>query len=85
MRSPDNRSQVKLTRLKASANASQRFSQGRLPHPRAVFNQQMTTRQHTTKSQAHLGLFAQQHPADSLDQGQQLRCSQGITPSTAPS
>ena len=24
------------------------------------------------------------HPADRLDQGQQLRCSQGITPSTAP-
>ena len=63
----------------------QRFSQSRFPHPRAVFYQQMTAGQQTTEGQAHLMAFAQQHTADSLDQWQQLWCSQGITPSTAPS
>ena len=51
---------------------SQGFSQDRFPHARPVFDQQMTTGQKTTEGQAHLVLFAQQHPANNIDQWQQI-------------
>ena len=50
----------------------QGFSQGRFPHARLVFDQQMTTGQQTTERQAHLMLFAQEHSANSINQWQQL-------------
>ena len=38
----------------------------------------MTASQQTTQGQAHLMVFAQQHPADSLDQGQQPGAAKGL-------